>query len=107
MADFRTNLTREVIAEARSFFKEKVYSAIIPRNIRLSEAPSYGKPIFLYDKNSIGCQKYWELCCEILGMSVSKFELPDEKKDESSNPLQDNKLEEGEASSRIVEYDNT
>ena len=50
MADFRTNLTKEVIQEARNHFKEKVYETVIPRNIRLTEAPSFGKPIALYDQ---------------------------------------------------------
>jgi len=68
MADFRTNLTREVIKEVRNFFQEKVYDTVIPRNIRLTEAPSFGKPIALYDKCSIGAQKYEDLCREILGL---------------------------------------
>jgi chromosome partitioning protein len=67
MADYRTNLTKEVIDEARNYFKEKVYQTVIPRNIRLTESPSYGKPIALYDKESLGAQKYEELCKEILG----------------------------------------
>jgi len=66
MADYRTNLTKEVIEEARNHFKDKVYQTVIPRNIRLTEAPSFGKPIFLYDKESLGSQKYEELCKEIL-----------------------------------------
>lgn len=66
MADFRTNLTTEVINEIRSYFKEKVYKAIIPRNVRLSEAPSYGKPINLYDPQSPGAQRYRELALEFL-----------------------------------------
>lgn len=66
MADFRTNLTKEVIQEARSYFKEKVYETIIPRNIRLTEAPSFGKPVALYDKDSLGAQKYEQLTKEIL-----------------------------------------
>ena len=66
MADFRTNLTKEVIMEARNYFKEKVYETVIPRSIRLTEAPSYGKPILLYDKESIGAKKYEELCKEFL-----------------------------------------
>ena len=69
MADFRTNLTKEVIQEARGYFKERVYDTVIPRSIRLSEAPSFGKPIALYDKNSIGAQKYEELTQEILGIA--------------------------------------
>ena len=70
MADFRTNLTKEVIQEVRNHFKEKVYQTVIPRNIRLTEAPSFGKPIFLYDKDSLGAQKYKELCQEILGLPI-------------------------------------
>jgi len=71
MADFRTNLTKEVIEEARNYFKEKVYTTVIPRNIRLTEAPSFGKPVALYDKESIGAQKYEELSKEILGIPIS------------------------------------
>lgn len=70
MADFRTNLTKEVIQEARNHFKDKVYRTVIPRNIRLTEAPSFGKPILLYDKESLGAQKYAELCREILGLPL-------------------------------------
>lgn len=70
MADYRTNLTQEVIAEVRNYFKERVYRTVIPRNIRLSEAPSHGKSIFLYDKDSIGAKKYLELACEMLGVST-------------------------------------
>lgn len=70
MADFRTNLTKEVIQEARNYFKDNVYKTVIPRNIRLTEAPSYGKPIALYDKESLGAHKYEELCNEILGISI-------------------------------------
>ena len=67
MADFRTNLTEEVIKEIRGYFKEKVYNSIIPRNIRLSEAPSYGKPITSYDSHSIGAQRYRDLAKEVIG----------------------------------------
>ncbi len=70
MADFRTNLTKEVVQEVSNFFKEKVYKTVIPRNIRLTEAPSYGRPILLYDKDSIGAKKYEELVGEILGISL-------------------------------------
>lgn len=68
MADFRTNLTTEVIKEIKSYFKDKVYTTIIPRNIKLSEAPSYGKPIILYDHNSIGARRYAEFAQEFLGI---------------------------------------
>jgi chromosome partitioning protein len=66
MADFRTNLTNEVINEIKNYFKEKVYTSIIPRNIRLSEAPSFGKPINAYDNASVGAIKYKELAEEFL-----------------------------------------
>jgi chromosome partitioning protein len=71
MADFRTNLTKEVIQEARSHFKEKVYLTVIPRNIRLTEAPSFGKPIALYDQDSLGARKYEELSRELLGLPLN------------------------------------
>ena len=72
MADYRTNLTKEVIQETRNYFKDKVYKTVIPRNIRLTEAPSFGKPIALYDKDSLGAQKYEELSKEILGIPISQ-----------------------------------
>jgi chromosome partitioning protein len=71
MADYRTNLTKEVIQETRNYFKDKVYETVIPRNIRLTEAPSFGKPVALYDKDSLGAQKYEELCKEILGIPLT------------------------------------
>ncbi len=70
MADYRTNLTEEVIQEARNFFKEKVYQTVIPRSVRLSEAPGFGKPIALYDDHCLGAQKYRELGQEILTTTV-------------------------------------
>jgi len=72
MADYRTNLTSEVIDEAKRFFKEKVFKTIIPRSIKLSEAPGFGKPIHLYDKHSIGARTYLSLANEILGETVDE-----------------------------------
>ena len=71
MADFRTNLTQEVITETRNFFSDRVFDTIIPRSIRLSEAPGFGKSIFQYDKNSIGAQKYNALAREVLGLATT------------------------------------
>lgn len=71
MADMRTKLTQEVINEVKKHFGDKVYSTIIPRNIRLSEAPGFGKPIFLYDKDSEGAKKYKELTKEFLAQNVT------------------------------------
>jgi chromosome partitioning protein len=66
MYDTRTNLSRQVVEEVISYFREKVYRTIIPRNIRLAEAPSFGEPINLYDPKSIGAISYYKLSKEIL-----------------------------------------
>lgn len=66
MTDFRANLTREVANEVRSFFKDRVFETSIPRNIRLAECPSFGKPICLYDPNSTGALAYHDLAQEVV-----------------------------------------
>ena len=66
MFDSKTNLSIEVIEEIRSYFKEKVYTTIIPRLIRLAEAPSHGKPIVAYDPKSKGSQAYLNLAKEVI-----------------------------------------
>lgn len=65
MFDARTNLSRQVGDEARKFFEEKVFKTVIPRNVRLSESPSFGKPIVLYDPVSIGSAAYEALADEL------------------------------------------
>jgi chromosome partitioning protein len=66
MVDPRMNLTQQVADEVRTHFVGKVYQTTIPRNVRLSEAPSHGKPILLYDQRSSGCQSYLALAQEFL-----------------------------------------
>ncbi len=66
MFDGRTNLSIQVADEVKKYFKSKVYRAIVPRNVRLSEAPSHGKPVMLYDKRSRGAEVYQELAKELL-----------------------------------------
>ncbi|MEI3597832.1 MULTISPECIES: ParA family protein [unclassified Oceanobacillus] len=66
MLDARTNLGIEVVAEVKKYFQEKVYKSIIPRNIRLSEAPSHGQPIINYDPKSKGAEVYLELAKEVM-----------------------------------------
>ena len=66
MFDERTNLSRQVVEDMRAYFKGTVYSTIIPRNVRLGEAPSFGKPIFLYDSRSKGAEAYFNLARELL-----------------------------------------
>lgn len=66
MLDARTNLGIQVIDEVKKYFQDKVYQTIIPRNVRLSEAPSHGQPIILYDAKSKGAEVYLELAKEVV-----------------------------------------
>lgn len=66
MLDARTNLGYEVVEEVRKYFQEKVYKTIISRNIRLSEAPSYGQSVLDYDPRSRGAEMYLDLAKEVI-----------------------------------------
>ncbi len=66
MYDQRNNLSEQVAADVRSFLGEKVYDTVIPRNIRVSEAPSHGKPVLVYDLNCAGSRAYLHLASEVL-----------------------------------------
>ena len=66
MYDARNNLSDQVVADVRQFMGKKVYDTIIPRNVRVSEAPSYGKPVLLYDLKCVGSQAYLKLASEIM-----------------------------------------
>jgi len=65
MQDKRVKLSEQVINEVRNFSQGKVYNTTIPRNVRLSEAPSFGKPIITYDKKSSGAKAYMKLAKEV------------------------------------------
>ncbi len=67
MFDKRTNLAQQVAEDVKAYFKEKVYTTVIPRNIKLSEAPSFGKSILSYDPEGIGAQSYRSLALEVAG----------------------------------------
>lgn len=67
MFDARTNLSIQVVDEVKNHFRHKVYQTIIPRNVRLSEAPSHGKPVIKYDPKSRGAEVYFELAKEVIG----------------------------------------
>lgn len=69
MFDARTNLSIQVVEEVKKYFKNKVYRTVIPRNVRLSEAPSYGLPIILYDPKSKGAECYLDLADEVIEYS--------------------------------------
>jgi chromosome partitioning protein len=66
MYDARLNLSRQVAAEAREYFGTEVFETVVPRNVRLAEAPSFGKPIILYDVASIGAQAYMNVAKELM-----------------------------------------
>jgi chromosome partitioning protein len=66
MFDERTNLSHQVRDDLRDFFGDQVFATVIPRNVRLAEAPSYGKPIFLYDPQCKGAESYLELAKEVI-----------------------------------------
>ena len=67
MFDARTNLSNDVVSEVKKYFSAKMYNTIIPRNVRLSEAPSHGQPVIVYDPKSKGAQVYQELAQEVIG----------------------------------------
>lgn len=66
MFDSRLNLSQQVVVEAKNHFADRIYRSVIPRNVRLSEAPSFGKPIVLYDPHSTGAESYRELAKEVM-----------------------------------------
>ncbi len=72
MFDDRTTLTRQVAADLREFFADEVFKTVIPRNVRLAEAPSYGKPVLEYDLRSKGAESYLQLAREILQRSAAR-----------------------------------
>ncbi|XGC80859.1 ParA family protein [Bdellovibrio bacteriovorus] len=72
MFDVRNNLSHQVVTEIKNHFGEKVFNAIIPRNVRLSEAPSHGQSILEYDSKSVGATRYLELAKEVIARSEQK-----------------------------------
>ena len=66
MYDKRNKLSSEVESEARKYFQDKVYKTVIPRNVRLSEAPSHGMPVLIYDKTCPGSKSYYSFTDEFL-----------------------------------------
>jgi len=66
MYDNRLNLSQQVMDETRRYFAERVYRTVIPRNVRLSEAPSFGKPVVVYDPSCVGSVSYMNLASEVM-----------------------------------------
>ena len=77
MHDARNNLSNQVVADVRANSKEKVYDTIIPRNVRVSEAPSYGKPVLVYDLKCVGSEAYLRLATEIIQREKELIALRD------------------------------
>ncbi len=94
MYDYRTKLSGLVEEEARKFFNDLVFKTIIPRNIRLSECPSYSQPICVYDPKSIGAKAYHELATEIDFRAIRRFkdhqEALDKLQEEKLNKVSNN-----------------
>jgi chromosome partitioning protein len=78
MYDARLNLSRQVVTDAREYFGPKVFETIVPRNVRLAEAPSFGKPIVLYDIASVGAQAYLSVAREIVHRIAPPISAPAE-----------------------------
>jgi len=82
MADFRTNLTQQVIEEVKKYFQNKVFNAVIPRTVKLSEAPSFGQPAVLYDPNNKGSKSYADVAKEFIARFGANKKILEEKKTE-------------------------
>ena len=93
MYDARTNLSNEVVVEVRKFFKNHVFKTIIPRNVRLSEAPSYGMSIIEYDEKSKGAEAYLSLAKEILKVLYTQKELKKDLNSEKEINIKNKDLE--------------
>ncbi len=85
MYDDRTNLAQQVTETLREYFKDRLFKTVIPRNVRLAEAPSYGKPVALYDARSRGTEAYFELAGEFLARN--QIESPRAKERKANPPV--------------------
>ena len=86
MYDDRTNLAQQVTDTLREYFRERLFKTVIPRNVRLAEAPSHGKPVALYDPRSRGTEAYFELAQEYLTRNGIESPRAAERKAEAANP---------------------
>ena len=93
MFDSRLKLSNQIVGEVRRYFEDRVFHTVIARNVRLSEAQSFGKPIILYDAGSLGAKHYMELTREFLYRNVP---VPVQKPIEENKPVSDGQIEHGE-----------
>jgi chromosome partitioning protein len=101
MADFRTNLTQQVIEEVRNYFGAQVFQTVIPRSVKVSEAPSFGKPIVVYDPSSKGAKTYHAFAMEF----IARFEL--EKRFEEISTTDSGKATENTGENKTEETPET
>jgi chromosome partitioning protein len=102
MYDDRTNLSQQVTDTLREYFRERLYQTVIPRNIRLAEAPSHGKPVALYDPRSRGTEAYFEMTGEFLARNG--IELPNRSKKSKDKKLPEPERSKPEAKVRFWPY---
>jgi chromosome partitioning protein len=84
MYDARLNLSRQVAADAREYFGSQVFDTVVPRNVRLAEAPSFGKPIVLYDVQSIGAQAYMSVANELMARESNALGQREERQPDTA-----------------------
>jgi chromosome partitioning protein len=84
MYDARLNLSRQVAADAREYFGNQVFDTVVPRNVRLAEAPSFGKPIVLYDVQSIGAQAYMSVANELMARESNALGQREERQPDTA-----------------------
>ena len=90
MWDYRTNLSKQVVDEVASYFPNELYRVVIPRNVKLSESPGFGKDIFSYDPHCIGAKAYMDASKEFLGrngVTISEMNDKDEKIEKENNDI--------------------
>jgi chromosome partitioning protein len=86
MYDDRTNLAQQVTDTLREYFRDRLFQTVIPRNIRLAEAPSHGKPVALYDPRSRGTEAYFELAGEYLARNGIESPRAAERRADAAHP---------------------
>src|SRR5215472_10585284 len=102
MFDERTNLAQQVTAELRRFFGEKVFATTIPRNVRLAEAPSHGKPVLLYDPKSRGAESYVQLAKEVLAKHMPSYVQPEKAAEEKPAEREEKQETEHQEEKQVV-----
>src|SRR5215472_9819439 len=102
MFDDRTNLSQQVTAELKRFFGDKVFATTIPRNVRLAEAPSHGKPVLLYDPKSRGSESYVQLAKEVVAKHMPSYVQPEKAAEEKPAEREEKQETEHQEEKQVV-----